>query len=38
MTSYQSLDFNDDDDDDEKKIWEDLNEGDSIDRNISSIF
>ena len=37
MTSYQSLDFNDDDDD-EKKIWEDPNEGDSIDRNISSIF
>ena len=36
MTSYQSLDFNDDDD--EKKIWEDPNEGDSIDRNISSIF
>ena len=37
MTSYQSLDFNDDDDN-EKKIWEDPNEGDSIDRNISSIF
>ena len=36
MICYQYSDFNDDDD--EKEIWEDPNEGDSIDRNIFDIL
>ena len=36
MIGYQRSDFNDDDD--EKEIWEDPNEGDSIDRNIFDIL
>ena len=37
MNGYQRLDFNDNDDD-EKEIWEDLNEGDSKNRNIFNIL
>ena len=36
MIGYQYSDF--DDDDDEKEIWEDPNDGDSIDRNIFDIL
>ena len=35
MIGYKRSDFNDDD---EKEIWEDPNEGDSIDRNIFDIL
>ena len=38
MTGFQCSDFNNNNDD-EKEIWEDLNEGDSKDRNIfNTIF
>ena len=36
MITYQRSDFNDNDD--EKEIWEDPNEGDSIDKNIFDIL
>ena len=37
MIGYQRSDFNDNDDE-KKEIWEDLNEGNSKDRNIFNIL
>ena len=37
MIGYQRSDFNDNDDE-KKKIWEDLNKGNSKDRNIFNIL